>query len=64
MTDKTKILAVRVPNEIKAWSEGYDMRKLVQSMYDLHRFGIIQIIDNEIVIPDNEMESERFEDIP
>ena len=55
---------MRVPNEIKAWSEGYDMRKLLTSLYDLHRFGLIQIIDNEIDIPDNEVETERFEDIP
>ena len=63
MTKMTKVLTVRIPNEIKTWSEGYDMRKVIESLYDLYKFGIIEIIDNEIVIPDG-IESERFEDIP
>ena len=64
LTNISKVLTVRVPNEIKAWSKAYDMRKVIESLYELEQIGIIQIIDNEIVIPENEIESERFEDIP
>ena len=65
MTEKTKIMSARVPNEVREGLAGYDMRTLLKSVYDLKRLGIIDIIDSEIVIPDNyEMEVERFEDIP
>lgn len=58
----TKIISARVPNRVDF--TGYSVGKLLTSLYDLYEFGIIDIIDNEIVIPDNEITSERFEDIP
>lgn len=59
----TKIVSARVPNRVDF--TGISLGKLLTSVYDLYRLGIIDIIDGEIVIPDNyEMEVERFEDIP
>ena len=59
----TKIISARVPNRVNF--EGVSLGKLITSVYDLYKFGIIDIIDDELVIPDNdEVISERFEDIP
>ena len=59
----TKIISARVPDRVNF--EGISLGKLITSVYDLYKFGIIDIIDDELVIPDNdEVISERFEDIP
>lgn len=59
----TKIISARVPNRVNF--EGISLGKLITSVYDLYKFGIIDIIDDELVIPDSdEVVSERFEDIP
>ena len=59
----TKIISGRVPNRVDF--SGISIGKILTSVYDLYRLGIIDIIDGEIVIPDrDDIEVERFEDIP
>lgn len=50
MTEKTKILTVRIPKEVKEWYEGYDTRKLLQNIYELNKCGVIDITNNEISV--------------
>lgn len=50
MTEKTKILTVRIPKEVKEWCEGYDTRKLIQNIYELSKCGVIDITNNEISV--------------
>lgn len=65
MTEKTAVLTVRVPKEVKEGLKGIDTRKLITSLYDLWRIGAISIVDSEVILPDvEEIQSERFEDIP
>lgn len=54
MTDKTKVLGVRLPNEVVEWYKKQDARKILQSVYDLCEYGILEIKDNEIVVVDDE----------
>lgn len=62
-TKDSKIISARVPNRVDF--SGISVGKLLTSAYDLYRLGIIDIIAGEIVIPDrNDIEVERFEDIP
>ena len=59
----TKIISGRVPNRVDF--SGISIGKILTSVYDLYRLGIIDIIDGEIVIPEpEEISTERFEDIP
>ena len=59
----TKIVSARVPNRVNF--DGISMGKLITSIYDCWRFGIIEIRDSELVIPEpEEISTERFEDIP
>lgn len=59
----TKIVSARVPNRVDF--SGISVGKLLTSVYDLYRLGIIDIMDGEIVIPEpEEISTERFEDIP
>ena len=65
MTDKTQILTVRLPKEVKEGYKGVDMRTLLTSVYDMWRLGVIDIVDSEIVLPEREeIQSERFIDDP
>lgn len=59
----SKIISARVPNRVDF--SGISVGKLLTSVYDLYRLGIIDIMDGEIVIPEpEEISTERFEDIP
>lgn len=59
----SKIISARVPNRVDF--SGISVGKLLTSVYDLYRLGIIDIMDGEIVIPEpEEISAERFEDIP
>lgn len=54
MTDKTKVLGVRLPNEVEEWYKKQDARKILQSVYELCKYEILEIKDNEIVVVDSE----------
>ena len=56
MTDKTKILAIRVPISIANELKDYNMRKLIENIAELVRLGVIKIVDNEIVMPEEQFE--------
>lgn len=59
----SKIISARVPNRVDF--SGISIGKILTSVYDLYRLGIIDIIDGEIVVPEpDEISTERFEDIP
>lgn len=53
MTDKTKVMAIRVPVSMAEELKNYNLRKLLENIGTLVKFGVIEIVDDEIVMPEN-----------
>ena len=53
MTDKTKVMAIRVPVSMAEELKKYNLRKLLENIGTLVKFGVIEIVDDEIVMPEN-----------
>ena len=46
----TKIISIRVPNRIEF--EDISLAKLIVNIYELRKCGAIEIVENELVLPD------------
>ena len=49
LTEKTKVLTVRVPTDLYEWLKRYNMRELLTNLRDECRTGEIDIVDDYIV---------------
>lgn len=58
----TKIISIRVPSRIEF--EDISLAKLIVNIYELRKCGAIEIVDNELVLPESEDSTwEEIEDI-
>ena len=46
----TKIISIRVPNRIEF--EDISLAKLIVNIYELRKCGAIEIVENELVLPE------------
>lgn len=51
-TKNTKTITLRVPNRVNF--EDVNLHKFITNLYDMVACGAIEIIDNELVMPDEE----------
>lgn len=49
LTEKTKVLTVRVPSDVHEWAKGFNVRELLKNLRDECRTGEIDIVDDYIV---------------
>lgn len=52
MTDKTMVMSVRIPLKTKLALSDIDLRKLLENIAELRECGAIEIVGNEIVLPE------------
>ena len=52
LTDKSKVLTVRVPNEVAEQLEGVNKREILESLVKLRADGRIEVENNQIVVPE------------
>lgn len=55
----TKIISIRVPNRIEF--EDISLAKLIVNIYELRKCGAIEIVDNELVLPEAENEELKMD---
>lgn len=54
----TKIISIRVPNRVDF--SGYNAGKLIACLYDMIKCGALQIEDSEIILPESDLEMDKF----
>lgn len=63
MTEKTAIIGARVPLKTRQILSDVDLRKLLENLATQRELGVIEITDNEIVVPEiqeNELNMDNF----
>jgi len=54
MTDKTMVMSARIPLKTKLALSDVDLRKLLENIAELRECGAIEVVNNEIVLPEIE----------
>ena len=57
MTDKTMVMSARIPLKTKLALSDVDLRKLLENIAELRECGAIEIVGNEIVLPEIQEEN-------
>ena len=57
MTDKTMVMSARIPLKTKLALSDIDLRKLLENIAELRECGAIEIVGNELVLPDIQEEN-------
>ncbi len=52
MTDKTMVMSARIPLKTKLALSDVDLRKLLENIAELRECGAIEVVNNEIVLPE------------
>ena len=52
MTDKTMVMSARIPLKTKLELSDVDLRKLLENIAELRECGAIEIVENELVLPE------------
>ena len=65
MTDKTMVMSARIPLKTKLALSDIDLRKLLENIVELRECGAIEIVENELVLPEIQEENgwDEIEDI-
>lgn len=57
----TKIISIRVPNRVDF--SGYNAGKLIACLYDMIRCGALQVEDSEIILPESDLDMDKFYEV-
>jgi len=57
----TKVISLRVPNRIDFGN--VSLAKLITNIYDLASCGVIEIVDDTLVLQENELRMDDFYDV-